>query len=193
MSAKGQAWGWRRGRVGKEGSPSQKRVPRPGVPPTPTSRTGPGHGMEGEQPWAGARGLGKVLAGSTEAGKGTAGWGQGGGGGANLAVQPEEDKHDEEEAGPQLGQGHHGHGLGEGDEGQAGACRAHTASGGPTRTHVCTCMYACVCWLSPSTTLGSTLSAHPPIIPSVRLSLLPPLVLGSCSVPSIAPPMLKVS
>ena len=76
MAAKGQAWGWRWGRTGKGGSPSQKRVPRPGVTPTPpTSRTGPGHGMEGERPWAGARGLGKVLAGSTEAGKGTEGWG----------------------------------------------------------------------------------------------------------------------
>ena len=89
-----------------------------------------------------------------------------GGGGANLAVQPEEDEHDEEEAGPQLGQGHHGHGLGEGDEGQAGACRAHTASGGPARTRVCTCVSACVRWLSQSTTLGSTLSTRPLASPS---------------------------
>lgn len=75
MSAKGQAWGWGVGVGDKGGSPSQKRVPRPGVPLPPTSRTGPGHAMEKERPWAGARELGKVLAGSTEAGKGAAGWG----------------------------------------------------------------------------------------------------------------------
>lgn len=64
-----------------------------------------------------------------------------------LAVQPQEYEHDEEEAGPQLGQGHHGHGLGEGDEGQAGPCgdtNPLLEGGGLPGRCVCVCG-PCIC------------------------------------------------
>lgn len=155
MSAKGQAWGWRERGWTKEVAPHRIGSLGQGYPP-------PANLKDRSWTWDG--------------GGATLGWGQGAGEspgrehrgweGANLAVQPEEDKHDEEEAGPQLGQGHHGHGLGEGDEGQARACRAHTASGRPVHTRMCTHVSACVCWLSLSTTLGSTISTHPLASPS---------------------------
>lgn len=135
--------GWTKG-----GGPSQKGSPRPGYPP-------PADLKDRSWTWDGG---GATLGWGQEAGEspgrehrgweGAAGLG-GGGGGANLAVQPEEGQHDEEEAGPQLGQGHHGHGLGKTMKPGREACRAHTASGRPVRTRVCTCVSACVCWLSP--------------------------------------------
>lgn len=108
-----------------------------------------------DKPWT-AEGASECTIRPQEVDIGSAGWG---GGGANLAVQPEEDEHDEEEAGPQLGQGHHGHSLGECDEGQARTCQDAAQSGRPglclalwrhcvcTRTcmYVCTGVYVCTC------------------------------------------------
>lgn len=41
---------------------------------------------------------------------------------AYLSVQPQHDDHEEEADGPQLGEGHHGHRSGVGDEGKTGSC-----------------------------------------------------------------------
>lgn len=185
MSVKGQAWDGGAG-VTKEAALTEEGPCGPGgTGPRRPSRTGPGRGMEGEPPWAGARKLGKVLAGSTEAGKGLQGWA--GWGWGKLAVQPEEDKHDEEEAGPQLGQGIMVTALGEGDEGQAGPAghTQHQEACPHTRVHVCVCLRVLaepVCY-----------SREHTFHPSAALSLCPPLVLGSCSVPSTAPQRRKVS
>lgn len=99
---------------------SQKRTSRAGLP---TGRALDGsvrlgmHG-QGKGSWGDAWERGS-WPGGPWSGEGRAGL-------THLAVQPEEYEHDEEEAGPQLGQGHHRHRLRERDEGQTGACQAHT-------------------------------------------------------------------
>lgn len=47
----------------------------------------------------------------------------------HLAVEPQEDNHDEEKCGPQSGEGHHAHGAGVSDEGQARTCEDQNTTG----------------------------------------------------------------
>lgn len=169
----------------KGGGPSQKRVPRPGVP---ASRRPQGQVLDvgwREQPWAGARKLGKSWQGAQRLGRAA---GLGGVGWGSLAVQPEEDKHE-----PKKRQDHSWDrgimvtALGKAMKARPGACRAHTASGG-CRTRVCTCVSACVYWLSPSATLG----AHFPPDP-LRPLPLPSPGFGVLLCAKHQPPTLKVS
>lgn len=119
----------------------------------PTNRKDKPWTVEGAQNVrSGERGLGEGNAG---AGKRATRSGRGCTGVTNLTVQPEEDEHDEEKAGPQLGQGHHSHSLGECDEGQTRTC-PHTAQSGECalaalgkspvrRCGVWVCMSECTC------------------------------------------------